>query len=254
MLLVAPAELTFEGSQLKLERVADPQVRKNMQSWLGERRLYLSGIPISVTAQDIWDTVSRVGQIKWITKLRRCHPPLIPPRFYCYVTMDRREDADLLASKPFMRVSDGSSIRVQHFIARSERKSGKEEEMSQSFEGSERASDSRNVQPLAVEIGLDHRNDSTSPNENRINMTTTSKRSNVVQDGNKVRNSIPSQISQSRTVGFRHVTGQSLGITGWTEFANNRHLKIRQSLSISMIPRAHDNLCAAGLRFNVKNQ
>ena len=181
---------------------------------------------------------------------------MVPPRFYCYVTMDRREDGDLLASKMFMRVSDGSSIRVQHFVARSERKSGKDEQNSESFdgfEGSEGISGSQNAQHLAVKIGLDSRTDITSGNQNSIQITTESKSSIVVPNYHEVRQSTPSDIFKNRQLGFRRLIGQSIGVEGCNEFANSQYIKIRQSLSISKTPSTHDSLWASGLRFNIRN-
>ena len=254
VMLLPPSQLTFAGSQLKVERLIESPCRQSVQKLLGERRLYLSGIPSSVSAEEIWNVISRFGQIKWMTKLRRRYPPSTPPSFYCYVTMDRREVTDSLASIPAIEIVEGININIKHFLTRSERKSSKI------------TKDSKISPALANPSGYQHMQERASKPKMGIDRLAplSLEQSPVLQTGSistitspefKMIRSLCLPLHwNAHPLGLR--TNLHVGQEGGThERAPNsglKQLKIRESLSISMIPNNHDHHCSENLRFRIQ--
>ena len=248
-----PTELFVRGAKLRIERAIDAGIRRNLQKSLGERRLYLSGIPASVTSEELCKSINNFGVIQCITKLRRSHPFTTPPSFYCYVTMDRREDAESLIEKQVLEIDHGIQISIKHFLAHSQRFTGK------------------NILNSTISRGLVSNTDQDSSQRGIYNMGTGAIR---IQGQESIKSfqtgfdsSIPltqstmacklqpSPVFSYRIVGKLqeiNLHHESLGIQNKQGFFNNQYVKIRQSLSISQIPNIHDRQYSANLRLNVQ--
>ena len=186
-----------------------------------------------------------------MTKLRRRYPPSTPPSFYCYVTMDRREVTDTLASKSEIEILEGVIINVQNFLTRSERKSSKITTDSTVFPilGDPSGHQDMQERVMAPNMGIE-RLAPTSKQE--LSVLDSRPKSTVASFGSKMMS--PPQNIYAQSLGFSSdfQAKPSFGVDSWTDIFPSQRLKIRQSLSISMIPGNHEHHCPANLRFRVQ--
>ena len=103
----------LEGSVLKIEEALDPEYRQLKHMQLAERRLYLSGIPSTVSQENIYEALKYFGDPVSVTNLRRSNPYSNPNSFYCYVTMDRPQAVKNILKKGSLILKCGTSIQAK---------------------------------------------------------------------------------------------------------------------------------------------
>ena len=246
----------IEGCVVRLELAFDPIARRSQLQSLGERRLYLSGIPAVVTTTDITRSICRFGSLQNITKLRRSHPFTTPPSFYCYVTMDRRSDAEELILRQTLVVGIGQEhvIKIRHFQPHSQRvlnkllhretvvetndcpanQTGQDEEQKDIFDGDYSGSSQNGL-----------------PQYNHYLQEHGPWVPDYSQDFSDVRQHYPNLASKGKSILQRKERSKCTTQVECT-FGRDEPRIIRQSLSISQIPNSLDHQSNSdNLRFNV---
>ena len=107
------------GRELRVEQAHHPNEAQSLRDQFDARRLYLSGIPSTVTPELIWAVLIKFGIPESITSLRRSNPYSNPNSFYCYVTMDRPQAVEKILQKRFLKVGDGKYLLAKQYISSS---------------------------------------------------------------------------------------------------------------------------------------
>ena len=249
----------IEGCVVRLEPAFDPIARRSQLQSLGERRLYLSGIPAIVTTTDITRSICRFGSLQNITKLRRRHPFTTPPSFYCYVTMDRRSDAEelILRQTLMVGIGQGHVIKIRHFQPHSQRVLNKILHRENVLETNDCPAN-QTGQDEENEAIFDGNNSGFSQNGLPQYKFYLQEQGPWVQeyfqDFSDVRQHYPNSASHGTSILHRKDRSRC---TTQVECTNSRDPSrmIRQSLSISQIPNMLDNQSNSdNLRFNVSRR
>ena len=109
----------LQGQSLRVELALALTERLAIHESYLARRLYLSGIPSTVTQRDIFEALSRFGIPESVTSLRRSNPYSNPNSFYCYVTMDRPQAVQQILQKKLLRCRAGYYIQVKPYLTAS---------------------------------------------------------------------------------------------------------------------------------------
>ena len=107
----------LDSNQLRVEPAYDPEFRQAQHRYLAQRRIYLSGIPSSVTEAEIFEVLREFGTPESVTSLRRSNPYSNPNSFYCYVTMDRPQSAERILNEAYVFLKNGGQILAKPFAS-----------------------------------------------------------------------------------------------------------------------------------------